>query len=30
MGALITWLKASWLALVVGLVLGRFVLTRVV
>lgn len=30
MGALITWIKASWLALAIGLVLGRFVLTRVV
>lgn len=30
MGALIAWLRASWLALAVGIVLGRFVLTRLV
>lgn len=30
MGAVISWLKASWLALLIGLVFGRFVLSRMV
>jgi hypothetical protein len=30
MGAVVSWLKASWLALIVGAILGRFLLTRVV
>lgn len=30
MGAVISWIKSSWLALLIGLVAGRFVLTRVV
>lgn len=27
---IISWLKSNWLALLVGLVAGRFLLTRVV
>lgn len=30
MGGAIAWLRANWLALVIGVVVGRFVLTRLV
>lgn len=30
MGSAISWAKSSWLALLIGIVLGRFVLSRLV
>lgn len=30
MSGILSWLQASWLALLVGIVLGRFVLVRMV
>lgn len=30
MGGIFSWLRASWLALLVGIVVGRFVLVRMV
>ena len=30
MGGIFSWLKASWLALLIGVVIGRFVLSRMV
>jgi len=30
MGGIISWLRGSWLALLVGVVVGRFLLVRVI
>jgi hypothetical protein len=30
MSGIFSWLRASWLALLIGIVVGRFVLSRVV